>query len=442
MGVGARGHGACMTDVGDSEEIKDAPRSRESEIETAPAPAPDTRVRDGSSIDVEGRDAPLGSAVAGPRELLGSIADGVHIRESYAVSLEMFEGPLDLLLHLVRRHELDILDIPISFITEKYVEYLGFAQALDIEVAGEYLVMAATLAYLKSRELLPPEPTVEEDEEQDEEGEDPREALIRRLLEYERFRAAGEDLDARPIEGRDVFMRGAEVEVDPFERGLAPVTLFKLAEAYNRILDRARITAEHEVEIEPVDVRERMSQLSLMFGDSPNLDFEGIFLARAWSSENELRQMLVVTLMSILEMVKMGLISVHQPDGSSSLVIEREVAGDQMNAAVRAFAEHGDDTPVGEVRQTPAALNSIFDQDDNRSAAAGVGEERSERASGDLQAAGHSEDGGETGEDPERSSSVSRDSPEISAGPSEEKIADVVFGPQRIPPPDDSEQEQ
>ena len=86
-----------------------------------------------------------------------TIGDGVNMRESYAVSLEMFEGPLDLLLHLVRRHELDILDIPIAFVTEKYIEYLEFARALDLEIAGEYLVMAATLAYLKSRELLPPD---------------------------------------------------------------------------------------------------------------------------------------------------------------------------------------------------------------------------------------------------------------------------------------------
>ena len=267
-----------------------------------------------------------------------TIGDGVNIRESYAVSLEMFEGPLDLLLHLVRRHELDILDIPIAFVTEKYIEYLEFARALDLEIAGEYLVMAATLAYLKSRELLPPDPTEEEEVEGELESTvDPREELIRRLLEYEQFRHAGEELNQRAIMGRDVFTRGGDVGVDPIPPGLAPITLFRLAEAYNRVLDRAKVRQSHEVVIERVTVREHISQLGLMLRDTPELDFETMFLDRTWNSQEELRQMLVVTLMSILEMVKMGIMGIHQAQGSSTLSLTRTVSSDELIKTVETF---------------------------------------------------------------------------------------------------------
>jgi segregation and condensation protein A len=281
------------------------------------------------------------------RPATDSIADGVRSRTTYAISLEMFEGPLDLLLHLVRRHELDILDIPIAFITEKYIEYISFARSLDIEIAGEYLLMAATLAFLKSRELLPSTPGEEEDSDEEEDGVDPREELIRRLIEYERFRDAGDELGNRPLYGRDVFPRGGSPDVILPEPGLAPVTLFRLAEAYNRVLDRAKIREDHEVEIEPVTVRQRMEQLSLLFTAQPRIEFESLFLERTWSSERELRQMLVVTLMSVLEMVKLGLLGVHQAQGSETLALERTVEIDAMSEAVSGFHEEEPEGTVG-----------------------------------------------------------------------------------------------
>lgn len=266
------------------------------------------------------------------------IGDGINMRESYAVSLEMFEGPLDLLLHLVRRHELDILDIPIAFVTEKYIEYLEFARALDLEIAGEYLVMAATLAYLKSRELLPPDPTEAEDEERElEAAVDPREELIRRLLEYEQFRHAGDELNSRSVMGRDVFTRGGDVGVEPEAPGLAPVTLFRLAESYNRILDRAKVRQSHDVVLERVTVRERISQLGLMLRDAGELDFEGMFLEQVWNSQLELRQILVVTLISILEMVKMGILGIHQVQGSSKLALTRTVDPAELIKEIETF---------------------------------------------------------------------------------------------------------
>ena len=131
---------------------------------------------------------------------------------AWSVQLPHFEGPLDLLLHLCQKHELDILDIPIAFVTEKYLEYLAVMQLMQLDVAAEYLVMAATLAHIKSKMLLPAPPPGQEDEADPEDEIDPREALIKRLLEYQKYKQAGEELAARGVAGRDVFLRGAPVE--------------------------------------------------------------------------------------------------------------------------------------------------------------------------------------------------------------------------------------
>ncbi len=269
----------------------------------------------------------------------------------YSVELELFEGPLDLLLHLVRRHELEILDIPIAFITEKYLEYLDLMRALDLEVAGDYLVMAATLAWLKSRELLPNVPAVNDPAATDDEsGEDPREALIRRLVEYERFKNAAVELDALPMSGRDVFARGADIEVLAPEAGLAPVTLFRLAEAYYKVLTRAKIQRSHDVQIESLTVAQRMQQLTLMLDESPEIDFEGLFLGRTWASEAELRGMLVVTLMSVLELVKLGVARVHQVPETDAIRMYRVVASDEALRRIESYDETESFTPV----ETPA----------------------------------------------------------------------------------------
>ena len=258
----------------------------------------------------------------------------------YSVELEVFEGPLDLLLHLVRRHELDILDIPIAFVAEKYLEYLGMMRALDLEIAGDYLVMAATLAWLKSRELLPVQAKAGEEAGADEEeGEDPREALIRRLVEYERFKNAAAELDALPMSGRDVFARGADIEIPAMDPGLAPVTLFRLAEAYYRVLTRAKINKSHEVTIELVTVAQRMQQLTLMLDERQEFEFEGLFLGRNWSSESELRTMLVVTLMSILELVKLGVARVQQVPDTEAIRIYRLVITEEARQQIEAYDE-------------------------------------------------------------------------------------------------------
>jgi len=169
----------------------------------------------------------------------------------YQVALDVFEGPLDLLLHLVKKHELSILEIPISFVTEKYLEYLDAMAALDIDVAGEYLLMAATLCHIKSRELLPTPPPLDDDDEAalaDGGDIDPRADLVRRLLEYQKYKEAAEQLGHRPVVGRNVWSRGAPTE-DAVSEGidldaiapLAPFPVHKLIEAFDRVMRQAKL---------------------------------------------------------------------------------------------------------------------------------------------------------------------------------------------------------
>ena len=176
----------------------------------------------------------------------------------YSVALDVFEGPLDLLLHLVKKHELSILDIPIAFVTSKYLEYL---------------VMAATLCHIKSRELLPSPEPLEEDAEAGEAGEDveidPRADLIKRLLEYQKYREAADQLGQRPVVGRNVWSRGTAAEdavgegVDPDAIApLAPFPVHKLIEAFDRVMRQAKVKVAHNVLIDRLSVSQKISELT------------------------------------------------------------------------------------------------------------------------------------------------------------------------------------
>ena len=182
-------------------------------------------------------------------------ADGGNT--AYRVTLPEFEGPLDLLLHLCKTHELDIVNIPIAFITRKYLEYLEVMQSMSVDVAADYLVMAATLAYLKSRELVPtPEPLDTTGEEDGDVELDPREELIRRLLEYQKYKNAAEQLGGRPIEGRTVFARGVPIEKDdPSGRPFGDHSVWKLIEAFGKILEKAgKAPSTHDVVVDRVSI--------------------------------------------------------------------------------------------------------------------------------------------------------------------------------------------
>jgi segregation and condensation protein A len=222
----------------------------------------------------------------------------------YTVRLEMFEGPLDLLLHLIHKNELDITDIPIALITEQYLEYLKLMKVLNLDIAGEYLLMASTLLHIKSKILLPTS-----SEEEEEEGEDPRAELIRKLLEYQTYKNAAAELERRPLLDRDVFIRLALMEnAESREEERMEVSLFELLDAFHQVLERARPEVFHEVMLERISVEEKVQEiLSLLQREKRSIAFHLLF------PEQASRRLIIVTFLAILELVKTKLIRIFQP---------------------------------------------------------------------------------------------------------------------------------
>ena len=225
-------------------------------------------------------------------------------KSPYTVRLEMFEGPLDLLLHLIHKNEMDITNIPIAVITEQYLEYLKLMKVLNLDIAGEYLLMASTLLHIKSKMLLPT-PYGEEDEE----GEDPRAELIRKLLEYQKYKNAAAELQRRPMLDRDVFIRLALVDdAEPKEEERIEVNLFELLEAFRQILERAKPEVFHEVILDRVTVEEKVQEiLSLLQREKRSMAFHLLF------PEQASRRVIIVTFLAILELVKMKWVRIFQP---------------------------------------------------------------------------------------------------------------------------------
>ena len=222
--------------------------------------------------------------------------------DALEVFLDAFEGPLDLLLYLIKRQNLDILNIPLAQITAQYMEYIEMMRELRLELAAEYLVMAAMLAEIKSRMLLP------RPQEEEEEGEDPRAELIRRLQEYERFKQAAEDLHGLPQLGRDVFPVQVEVPDRNIDRKPPDVDLKELLHALRDVLKRADMFSKHQITKEPLSLRERMSRVLETVRHDRFTDFPELF------DITEGRDGVVVTFMAILELLKQTLIEMVQTD--------------------------------------------------------------------------------------------------------------------------------
>lgn len=243
---------------------------------------------------------------------------GPSEEQVFRLELGTFEGPLDLLLHLIQSHELDILDLPISFITEKYLAYLGLMKELALDVVSEYLVMAATLAHIKSKMLLPA-PPVGQDDDPLEDQVDPREELVRRLLEYQKYKAAAESLAGRGIAGRDVFTRGAPAEQARGDAPLGGMTLFQLLDAFNRVLKRANAEFSREITAERVSITDRIQEILDMLKDKKRIDFEQLFEGFVTTYD------LVVTFLAMLEMGKQKLVRLFQTDPCAPIYIESSV---------------------------------------------------------------------------------------------------------------------
>ncbi len=218
------------------------------------------------------------------------------------VFLEAFEGPLDLLLYLIKRQNLDILDIPIAEITRQYTHYIEMMHDLQLELAGEYLLMAAMLAEIKSRMLLPRPVSEEVDED------DPRAELIRRLQEYERFKKASEDISALPRMERDTHVAQAEVVERRVVEVLPDVTLREMLLCFKDVLARAEMFAHHHVQREPLSVRQRMSEMLERLQNQEFTPFGKLF------TPEEGRTGVVVTFLALMELIKESLVEVVQAE--------------------------------------------------------------------------------------------------------------------------------
>jgi segregation and condensation protein A len=313
--------------------------------------------------------------------------------DALQVFLEAFEGPLDLLLYMIRRQNLDILDIPIAEITRQYMHYIDVMQDLQLELAGEYLLMAAMLAEIKSRMLLPRPPTPEGQEE-----EDPRAELVRRLQEYERFKKAAEDIDRLPRLERDNVTVSAELVERKVVKILPQVTLQEMLLALKDVLSRADMFAHHHVQRDRLSVRQRMSDILSSLRESAFVDFTQLFRA------HEGRMGVTVTFSAILELMKEGLIEIVQAEpyapihvrpaaGARHLRVvgeeeapEPQVSGDEENRAALSQPELPDENviededeptaPVDALLESDAVATPTSSQDDSVTAADAGGENR------------------------------------------------------------------
>ncbi len=247
----------------------------------------------------DGAPLTVGGGVAAPVEF--PLTGGCPIR------LPVFEGPLDLLLHLIRENELEITDLPIAQVADQYLSYLNVMRELHLDIAAEYLVMAATLAWIKSKLLLPPNEAEEEAEE-----EDPRAALIARLLEYQRFKEAAQEIDALPRLGRDRFAPPglAPEPVPEAERDVA-VSLLPLVEAFRRVLERAEPEDRaHQVFAEPVTVREQMVAIVDALERAPSVEL--MAMLEELGGARPPRSTVVATFLALLELARLAVLRVFQ----------------------------------------------------------------------------------------------------------------------------------
>ncbi len=238
--------------------------------------------------------------------------------DALEVFLEAFEGPLDLLLYLIRRQNLDVLDIPVAEITRQYMEYITLMKELRLEVAAEYLVMAAMLAEIKSRMLLP-RPSESEGEE-----DDPRAELVRRLQEYERYKQAAEDLDALPRVQRDLFPASAQAPERQQARQQPDIELKELLLAFREVMKRAEMFSHHHIQMEPLSVRERMSAVLSAVSRDQFTEFTSLFRVE------EGRMGVVVTFLAILELIKESLLELIQAEPFAPIHVK--AAGGSVSA--------------------------------------------------------------------------------------------------------------
>jgi len=248
-------------------------------------------------------------------EPIEQLPDDLYIPpNALEVFLELFEGPLDLLLYLIRRQNLDIVEVSIANVTHQYISYIQMMSEMNLELAAEYLVMAALLAEIKSRMLLPRQQEAEEDEA------DPRATLIRRLQEYECIKKAAEEIELMPRLERELFTCVADTSNLTFEKKLPDVTMQELLQALQQVLKRAEQFSHHHVVLEPLSVRERMTTILDNLKGAESLRFTELFLYK------EGRPGVLVAFLAILELAKEGLIEIIQLEPFAEITVRGAAA--------------------------------------------------------------------------------------------------------------------
>lgn len=251
----------------------------------------------------------------------------------YRIRLENFEGPLDLLLYLIKKNDVDIYDIPIALITQQYLEYIDVMKQLNLDMVGEFLVMAAELIHIKSRMLLPTPPPDQTEEEQ---GPDPRAELVKRLLEYQQFKEAADSLRDRNLLGRDTFIRGGQPsQWVGLEEGVGyePVSIFALVEAFRKILAGASDEIVHEVIVDRISVRQRIMEIMDSIKGKESFAFEELF------DKSAPRGRLIITFLAVLELVRIAVLKIHQDENFQALRlfqnIQEEPEGGDLEVKIK-----------------------------------------------------------------------------------------------------------
>jgi segregation and condensation protein A len=259
----------------------------------------------------------LVSPKAGIKRLVDNQFDGVEQTElPYQVRIENFEGPLDLLLHLIKKNEINIYDIPIAMIAQQYLSYIEAMKDLNLTVAGEFLVMAATLLQIKSKMLLP----VDESAEDDEDGPDPREELVRRLLEYKAFKEAARQLDTQERMWREIYSRPAvsvEIDDESDEAMLDNIGLFDLVDALQSVLNRNPGKQLLEIIPDNLTVRDRMNGILEALEGQESVAFEALFEASCH------RLVIIVTFLALLELIRLRTVRVYQAENFGPILLSR-----------------------------------------------------------------------------------------------------------------------
>jgi segregation and condensation protein A len=239
----------------------------------------------------------------------------------YEVKLDIFEGPLDLLLYLIKKNEIDIYDIPIALITEQYLQHIEMMKYLNLDVAGDYLLLASTLIHIKSKMLLPVE---EGDAEAVEDEPDPRAELVKQLLDYQVFKEAATQLDQRPLLERDIFKRGLSAENGYVERGEdepdVEVSVFALVEAFYRIISSMQEPEFMEIDVEKLSLTDRINEVMAKLAEKKKLSFVELL------QDSSDKRMMLYTFLAILELMKLRMIKVYQasPFGVIRVVLAAE----------------------------------------------------------------------------------------------------------------------